>query len=108
MQTFKDHFSRNIDRFIEEWKSFLRFESISAIPEYHGECVNCARWLQAHLKGIGFSEVQLLPTEGQPVVYAHFEGDPAAPRILFYGHYDVFQTNPLVLRRSYVCAWRSG
>ena len=101
MQTFKDHFSRNIDRFIEEWKSFLRFESISAIPEYHGECVNCARWLQAHLKGIGFSEVQLLPTEGQPVVYAHFEGDPAAPRILFYGHYDVFQTNPLV-------PWRFG
>lgn len=96
MHTFKEYFTKNLERFIDEWKTFLRFKSISSIPEYSGECLSCAEWLQVHLRTIGFQNVELLPTCGKPVVYAHYEGAPGAPRLLYYGHYDVYQINPLI------------
>ncbi len=40
------------------------------------------------LKSIGFN-ARLCPTEGHPMVLAHYRGPANAPHVLFYGHYDV-------------------
>lgn len=91
---FTTEFDRNLDRYIEEWKEFLIFQSISTDPEHDADCRACAKWLTAHLKKIGFSS-QLLETSSKPAVFAERKGDPKQPVILFYGHYDVQPVDPI-------------
>lgn len=80
---------------LSDWSEFLRFQSISTDPEYDGECIRCAEWLRDHLASIGL-EATLLETGTKPVVYAEYCSPKAdAPRILFYGHYDVQPADPL-------------
>jgi acetylornithine deacetylase/succinyl-diaminopimelate desuccinylase-like protein len=99
MDTFRTYFSTHRERFLEEWKTFLRFESVSADPSCHGQCVECAQWLVSHLKTLGFS-AELLATATKPLVYAMLPGDPKKQVVLFYGHYDVQPVDPLNLWES--------
>ncbi len=39
--------------------------------------------------------MRLLPTGGNPVVYAEWLGAPGRPTVLVYGHYDVQPPDPL-------------
>ncbi|ODA66920.1 Succinyl-diaminopimelate desuccinylase [Methyloligella halotolerans] len=75
---------------------FLRIESISTDPAYHHHCLEAAEWSAAQLRDIGF-EASVRPTEGKPMVLAHWrptDGEPK-PHVLFYGHYDVQPADPL-------------
>ncbi|MDD4871078.1 MAG: dipeptidase [Kiritimatiellae bacterium] len=90
----KDFFAKNEQRFIDEWKEFLTFPSISADPAHEQDCLNCASWLVKHLDKIGFSS-RLLETSSKPVVFAEHKGKPGKPVVLFYGHYDVQPVDPL-------------
>lgn len=96
MDIFRAYFSTHQERFLQEWKTFLRFQSISAEPEYHGQCLACAEWLVAHLDTLGFS-AELLSTATKPLVYGVLPGDPKKQVVLFYGHYDVQPVDPLNL-----------
>jgi acetylornithine deacetylase/succinyl-diaminopimelate desuccinylase-like protein len=96
MDTFRTYFTTHQERFLEEWKTFLRFPSISADPNYNGQCVECAEWLVSHLKNLGFS-AELLSTATKPLVYGVLPGDPKKQVVLFYGHYDVQPVDPLNL-----------
>ncbi|MBN8549646.1 MAG: M20/M25/M40 family metallo-hydrolase [Deltaproteobacteria bacterium] len=80
-------------RFIEEWKEFLRFKSISTEPDYEQDCRKCAEWLVSHLRSIGF-EASLLETPSKPTVYGFRKGTAGHPRVLYYGHYDVQPFEP--------------
>ena len=91
---FTAEFNRNLDPYVEEWKEFLRFQSISVDPKHNADCRACAEWLTAHLKKIGFNS-QLLETSSKPAVFAERKGDPEKPSILLYGHYDVQPVDPL-------------
>lgn len=84
------------ERYIEEWKELLAFPSISSDPAHTRDCERCADWLVDHLRAMGL-ETQLLPTSGKPVVFAEHRGAPDAPRLLFYGHYDVQPVDPVDL-----------
>ena len=92
--TPKTTFAENQQRYMDEWKEFLSFASISADPTHAADCLNCANWLVKHLTGIGFTS-RLLETSGKPVVYAERQGKPGKPVVLFYGHYDVQPVDPL-------------
>lgn len=83
-------------QFLEEWKDFLRFKSISAAPEFEEDCLGCARWLCNKLGGMGF-EAKLLETSSKPVVYAEYKGEAAYPSVVYYGHYDVQPVDPIEL-----------
>jgi acetylornithine deacetylase/succinyl-diaminopimelate desuccinylase-like protein len=86
-------FDREQNRFVDEWKTLLRFPSISADPLYNNNCRECAEWISSHLKQIGF-RAELLETGTKPVVYAERPGAPGKPTVLFYGHYDVQPIDP--------------
>jgi acetylornithine deacetylase/succinyl-diaminopimelate desuccinylase-like protein len=82
-------------RFLAELKEFLKFPSVSSQPERAGDVRRCADWLARHLKGIGFERVRVIPTRGNPVVYASWMRSLGRPTLIIYGHYDVLPGEPL-------------
>lgn len=73
----------------------LRIPSISTDPAYAADCRRAGAWLVAELNSLGF-DASLRDTPGHPMVVAH-RRKPGAPRVLFYGHYDVQPVDPLAL-----------
>ena len=83
------------DVFLEELFGLLRIPSVSARSEHRGDMVRCAERLAALLVEAGADRAEVMPTEGNPVVYAEKIVDPHARTILVYGHYDVMPVDPL-------------
>jgi acetylornithine deacetylase/succinyl-diaminopimelate desuccinylase-like protein len=82
-------------RFVSELKGFLRFSSVSSQPKLAEDVANCAKWLAEHLNGIGLDRVRVIPTRGNPIVYASWLRAPGRPTVIIYGHYDVVPGEPL-------------
>ncbi len=57
------------ERFLEELSSFLRIESISTDPERQDDMNTAAEWVAGQLDQLGFSDIQVMPTDQHPVVY---------------------------------------
>jgi acetylornithine deacetylase/succinyl-diaminopimelate desuccinylase-like protein len=94
-------FESRRDTILDAWFALLRFRCVCADPRHAGDCAACAAWLKKYLRSLGFSAEARLPSGGgQPVVLAERAGDPNAPTVLFYGHYDVQPADPLE-------AWRA-
>ena len=83
------------NKIIEDFKTFLRFPTISSDSTKKQAIQHCAQWLSDHLKIIGLQKVTLYQTKQQPVVYAEYIVDPSLKTILFYGHYDVQPVTPV-------------
>lgn len=81
--------------FVAELKEFLRFPSVSSQAERAGDLRKCANWLAHHLQGIGLNRVRVVPTRGNPIVYASWLRAPGRPTLIIYGHYDVLPGEPL-------------
>jgi acetylornithine deacetylase/succinyl-diaminopimelate desuccinylase-like protein len=90
-----DFAQKNDARFLDELKSFLRIPSVSTLPEHKADCRKAAQFLAAELTRIGMEHVDLLETEGHPLVYADWLYAPDKPTVLIYGHYDVQPAEPL-------------
>jgi acetylornithine deacetylase/succinyl-diaminopimelate desuccinylase-like protein len=100
MDNVIDFINVNRDRYLDELKALLAIPSISALPEHKDDVRRCADWCAAEMRRIGLQNVRLIETPGHPVVYGDWLGAPAAPTILFYGHYDVQPVDPLELWES--------
>jgi acetylornithine deacetylase/succinyl-diaminopimelate desuccinylase-like protein len=85
------------DRFLAELIDWLRIPSISSSEAHRGDVQRSAEHAAAHLRRIGFTRAEVLPTGGHPVVYGEWLGAPGAPTALVYGHYDVQPVDPLAL-----------
>ena len=85
----------NRSKFLSELKEFLRFPSVSSQPERAADVRRCARWLARHLQHIGLERVRIIPTRGNPIVYASRQRARNRPTVLIYGHYDVLPGEPL-------------
>lgn len=83
------------ERFVSELKEFLRLPSVSSVPERTADIRKCAEWLAQHLKGIGMERVRVIPTHGNPIVYASWLRARGRPTLIIYGHYDVLPGEPL-------------
>ena len=80
--------------------SFLSIPSISAVPAHFPDCDRAADWLIKELADLGF-EAAKRPSAGRPMVVGHIKAQRReAPRVLFYGHYDVQPVDPLNLWRN--------
>ena len=94
MEKVQKYIDENTPRFLDELFELLRIPSISAQSEHKGDMVKCAEWLAASLVKAGADRAEVMPTEGNPVVYAEKIIDPAAKTVLVYGHYDVMPVDP--------------
>ncbi len=95
MDNVKVYIEQNKDRFLSELFDLLRIPSISAQSSHKGDMQTCAEWLAAALVKSGADRAEVMPTEGNPVVYAEKIVDPKARTVLVYGHYDVMPVDPL-------------
>lgn len=93
----KSYIEENRVRFQEEWFSLLRIPSVSSQHEHKPDMLTCAnRWKELLLSS-GMERADIMPTAGNPVVYAERMISPEAPTLLVYGHYDVMPPDPLDL-----------
>ncbi len=89
------------EQFIEDVKSFVSIPSISTDASAKPEMERAAAWLAERLQKLGFSNVEIYPTDGSPVVFAErLNASPDRPTVLVYGHYDVQPVEPLELWES--------
>ncbi len=96
-----DFAHENKDRFIAEMGELIAIPSISASPKYAGDIQKAAEWLQAKLESLDFENVQIMPTDGLPVVFGEYmKAGNDAPTMLVYGHYDVQPADPFDLWES--------
>ena len=95
MEKVKRYIDEHRERFVEELFSLLRIPSISADSAHRGDMVRCAEHLRDALLSAGAGRAEVMPTDGNPIVYGEKIVDSAAPTVLVYGHYDVMPVDPL-------------
>ncbi len=91
----KDYMNEHRSRMLDELLELLRIPSISADPSYAGDTLKCAQVVAEHLRKAGADNVEVVATEGYPVVYGEKIVDPSKPTVLVYGHYDVQPADPI-------------
>jgi acetylornithine deacetylase/succinyl-diaminopimelate desuccinylase-like protein len=97
MKKILSYIESHHDRYLLEVKELLAIPSVSSQSERKPEMRRTAEWLKNHMTNIGLHNVQILETEGHPVVYADWLGVAGKPTILIYGHYDVQPEDPVDL-----------
>jgi acetylornithine deacetylase/succinyl-diaminopimelate desuccinylase-like protein len=86
----RDYIAAGAAGFSRALRDWLAIPSVSADPAHHGDVRRSAQWLVGYLRESGFPVAEVWETAGLPAVYAHWPAaDPAAPRVLVYGHHDV-------------------
>ncbi|MBQ7741490.1 MAG: dipeptidase [Bacteroidaceae bacterium] len=96
----KQYLQENEERFLTELFSLIRIPSISSQSEHKPDMVRCAeRWKELLLEA-GADRAEVMPSDGNPLVYAEKHVSDTAQTILIYGHYDVMPVEPLELWKS--------
>lgn len=96
----KTYIRENEPRLLENLFSLIRIPSISALPEHHDDMLKCAdRWKEL-LLAAGADRAEVMPSDGNPLVYAEKLIPGVDKTILIYGHYDVMPVEPLELWKS--------
>jgi acetylornithine deacetylase/succinyl-diaminopimelate desuccinylase-like protein len=87
----------NKDKFLNELFDLIRIPSISSIADHKPDMVRMAEALKEGLLAVGADKAVVMPSDGNPVVYAEKLIDPNKPTVLVYGHYDVMPVDPIDL-----------
>ncbi len=85
----------NKERFLNELKDLLRIPSVSTLEEHKGDIQKAAEFVANELKRIGFEHVEIIRTDGHPLIYADWLRAPGKPTALCYAHYDVQPADPI-------------
>jgi acetylornithine deacetylase/succinyl-diaminopimelate desuccinylase-like protein len=97
MTTYRTYLTEHRETHLNELKDLLRIPSISALSEHKADMKRAAEWMVNALQAAGLENVKMIPTNGNPIIYAdwlHADNDVTA---LIYGHYDVQPVDPLEL-----------
>lgn len=97
MKNIQSYISEHKNRFLKELFELLKTPSISADAQYKPQLLQTADAVANFLKASGCENIQVLPTKGNPVVYADKIINPELPTVLVYGHYDVQPADPIEL-----------
>ncbi len=88
------------EQIFAELFELISIPSVSSQSQHKEDILKCAeKWKDLLIKA-GVDKAQVLPTRGNPVVYAEKIINPALPVVLIYGHYDVMPAEPLELWHS--------
>ncbi|MCA0992171.1 dipeptidase [Pseudalkalibacillus hwajinpoensis] len=85
------------DSYLKELEEFLKIQSISALPAHKSDVQKGAKWVANSLEKAGMENIEVIETDGHPIVYADWLHAEEKPTILIYGHYDVQPADPLDL-----------
>ncbi len=99
-RTYDEYLDRTHQQRMDEYRAFLRFPSISALPDHAPDVRAAAEWLAATMSSVGIEHVDVSETGGHPVVYGDWLHADGAPTVIVYGHYDVQPADPLDLWTS--------
>ena len=86
---------QNQQRFLSGLKDLLRIPSVSTLPEHKEDIRRAAQFVADDMQRIGLEHVEIIPTEGHPLVYADWLHAAGQPTVLFYAHYDVQPPDPV-------------
>lgn len=93
MNEIQKYIAAHEPKMMDDLFSLIRIPSISALPEHHDDMLACAeRWAQLLLEA-GVDEALVMPSQGNPVVFAQKIVNPDAKTVLIYAHYDVMPQN---------------
>ena len=96
----KKYVEENKERMLDELFSLIRIPSVSAQPAHKEDMARCAeRWKELLLQA-GVDRAEVMPSRGNPMVYAERTVDPDAKTVLVYGHYDVMPAEPFELWKT--------
>lgn len=96
----RSYIKENEPRFLDELFSLIRIPSISAEPAHQADMQQCAERWRELLVAAGADHAEVMPSAGNPLVFAEKHIDNDAPTVLVYGHYDVMPVDPLELWQS--------
>jgi len=97
MEKVKQFIEENKERYLEELFEMIRIPSISSISDHKPDMIRMAEKYKENLLAAGVDKAEVMPTAGNPVVYAEKIIDPNLPTVLVYAHYDVMPVDPLDL-----------
>src|SRR6056297_1067748 len=97
MEDIKKYIEDNKQRFLDELFEVIRIPSISSEKEHKDDMKKAADHLKQKLLDAGAEKAEVMPSDGNPVVYAEKIIDANKPTVLVYGHYDVMPVDPLEL-----------
>ena len=100
MSDIKTYIAENEPRFLEELFSLIRIPSVSALPEHKADMQRCAEHWTELLMQAGVDHAEVMPSDGNPLVFAEKHVDDNAKTVLIYAHYDVMPAEPLELWKS--------
>ena len=100
MQNVKKFIESNQQRFLDELFGLIRIPSISSEEKHKPDMVKAAEYWVQLLTKAGVDRAEIMPTTGNPVVYAEKIINPALPTVLVYGHYDVMPVDPIELWKT--------
>jgi len=100
MEKVKQYIEENKERFMEELFEAIRIPSISSLSDHKDDMVRMAEFYKESLLKAGVDKAEVMPTTGNPVVYAEKIIDPSLPTVLVYAHYDVMPVDPIDLWTS--------
>ncbi len=96
----KQYIQDNEERFLEELFSLIRISSISSKSEHKEDMTRCAERWKELLLAAGAEKAEVMPTDGNPIVYAERHVSDDAKTVLIYSHYDVMPAEPLELWKT--------
>lgn len=88
---------QNLDLFFKDLFDLIRIQSVSSDSSCKAKMTECAEYWAFLLRKAGADKVEVMPTGGNPIVYAEKVIDPNAKTVLIYGHYDVMPADPVDL-----------
>lgn len=88
---------KEISEYYKELFDLIRIPSISSNASHKQDMLKCAElWKEILLNG-GADTAVVMPTDGNPIVFAEKKVSDDAKTVLIYGHYDVMPADPLEL-----------
>lgn len=100
MENLKTYIESNKGRFLEELFGLIRIPSISSQSEHKEDMKIAAEYWKQTLLAAGADKAEIMPTEGNPIVYGEKMIGKNAPTVLVYAHYDVMPVDPIDLWKS--------
>lgn len=97
MKETLNYIQSNKDSFLNELVELLKIPSVSADPTYAKDVKLTAEFLATEFTKMNLDKVEVIETEGHPIVYAEKIVDANLPTVLVYGHYDVQPADPIEL-----------